>query len=65
MCGADTPDPAPALPEAPRLPDENASKSGGGDRDKRRRARSSSTLLTSSAGVTSTANTAGKQLLGA
>lgn len=62
------PKPPPVLPEAPTLPDPS-SESGGGNRDRKRRAAAmgqgaGSTILTSSRGVTNSATTAGKTLLG-
>ena len=68
MCigGASTPAPPPALPEAPRLPEQTAARDSVGA-DKRRRAAAAGgtgTILTSSRGVTQQAATAGKTLLG-
>ena len=66
MCTSKGPKPPPALPEAPVTPDIAAS-SAASDSAKRKRAAAgaSSTILTGSSGLTSTANTSQKTLLGA
>ena len=71
MCGGGkAPPPQRALPETPRLPDQDASL-GGGAGDRRRRAAAAggeggrSTVLTSSRGVQQSGTTASKTLLGA
>tara|TARA_R110000737_G_scaffold73589_2_gene102360 strand:- start:1084 stop:1296 length:213 start_codon:yes stop_codon:yes gene_type:complete len=69
MCGGSprAPAPPPAVPEAPRAPDTGSSQAGQ-DSDKRRRAAATgdgrSTILTSSRGVSDSAATATKTLLG-
>jgi hypothetical protein len=71
MCLSSTPSapkPPPMLPEAPTAPDANASMTGVDEDARRRRAAAGTgngTILTGSRGVTSTANTSSKTLLGA
>ncbi|MCP5005110.1 MAG: hypothetical protein GY941_14425, partial [Planctomycetes bacterium] len=60
------PTPPPKAPEAPRLPDAEASIGGGADARRRRAASQgrSGSILTSGAGVTSFGATTTKTLLG-
>ncbi len=65
MCMGSTPEaptPAAALPEAPVLPDADASLAG--TAESRRRTQATSTILTSARGLGTTSTGAGKTLLG-
>ncbi len=67
MCGGSpsAPLPPPAVPEAPRAPDIDASQSAASRTRRRTGAQGRSTILTSSRGVPESAQTATKTLLGA
>jgi len=63
MCTApDAPKPADKLPEAPQAPDEDLQIAG--DERRKRLRRTSNTILTSPRGVTQSAQTSNKTLLG-